>query len=468
MMFKAQATSIENHATRNIVWALIGAGAFIGGLSGVVPIPLLLLAFVTVALIASLGWLNHFWDPFSPSVIFPALWLFALILSQLELTRFEQRSPLSLSFYLYSLLALLGYIFGCLAATLIHRRVFKQDYRTLRNRLMLTWNKPRFMVATTGLFLLTLAGIGYEYSRFHTLPLFSPNPDLLRVQLDQAVGGLIHLLSVLPMQIIMVVGIYFFFRSYQSRMAWIVFGSFIALNFALLAIWSARSVLLPPLVVLLVSYHYLRYHFGMRSVLVATILILPVLSLPPLIRQQRTYGETHYLYTIAEATIPPQYDWILPPYITLTWNLQAADKVFDYVPDEASYQYGAHLILDPFYPLLGPILRPFFPDISRPPLYSTRFVPWHTTASYLAPLYQDFGVLGIVLGSFGIGFAVSTLYRKMLLNPTEFNVVLYGYLVFSLSMTIHVNWFAQTTFWVDLGVLCLFNICARRWRLAKL
>jgi hypothetical protein len=379
MVSKVQATSNDRRVTRNLLWALVGGGAFVGGLSGLVPIPLLFLAFVIVALIASLGWLNRFWDPFSPSVIFPALWLFALILSQLELTRFEERSPLSLSFYFYAFLALLGYILGCLAVTLIRRRVSKQDYRTLRSRLMLTWNKSRFTGATTGLLLLALAGIGYEYSRFHALPLFSPNPDLLRVQLDQAVSGLIHLLSVLPMQIIMVAGAYFFSRPRRSRLAWIVFGSFTALNFALLAVWSARSVLLPPLVVLLATFHYLRHRFGMRSMLLAAILILLVLSLPPLIRQQRTYGETDYLHATAEATIPPQYDWILPSYMALTWNLHAADKVFEYIPDEASYQYGAHLILDPFYPLLGPILRPFSPDISRPPLYSARFAPWHTT-----------------------------------------------------------------------------------------
>lgn len=414
----------------------------------------MLLGYVLFFLLLALTWIKYRLDIFAPYIVFSIVWLIGLSLAQLRLTQYEVEHPIRIEFYLLTLFALFAFLTG---SWLVMRRTL--SITTIRKRLNLHWHPLKFRLALFIMFVTALIAMYYEYSRFGTLPIFSSNPEHLRVELDQVVSGWIHWISMFPVQIIMVTAVYIFSKQGLLKLrTYIALGAFVAANLALLSVWGSRVVLVPPIVVVVVAFHYLRRRLRPKYIALSLLLIALLLTIPPLLRQKITYKHNDYLYKSARANIPKSMAWTLPVYISFSWNIYAANVVMENVPRNKPYQMGAQMVLTPFWPLIAPVAN-IVADykLSRPPLYSTGFVSWHTTATYMAPLYVDFGVIGVLLGSLLLGIGVTMVYQRIRRSPTPFNVLLYGYLVYGLLMSIYVNWFFRTTFFIDLFILFFFN-----------
>jgi len=413
-----------------------------------------LLGYVLFIILLILTWTKDKLDIFAPYVIFPIVWLLALSLTQLQLTQYEAKHPIRVEFYLLALFALFAFLIGSwltLGKTL--------PITTIRKRLKSRWHLPKFLIALLFMTVTALIAMYYEYSRFNNLPIFSSDPDHLRVELNQAVSGWIHWMSMFPAQIIMVAAVYMFSKVGTLKLRnYIALGAFVVTNLALLSVWGARLSLVPPIVVVVVAFHYLRRRLGLVYIVVSLLLISLLLIVPLLVRQQITYQGYDYLYESSRANIPKSMAWTLPIYLGFSWNIYSANAAMEYVPRHKPYQMGAQMLLTPFWPLIAPLVN-LIADykLSRPPTYSAEFVSWHTTATYMTPLYVDFGVIGVLVGSLLLGMGVTMVYRRMRSSPTPFNVLLYSYIVFGILMSIYVNWFFITTFYVDLAILFFFN-----------
>jgi hypothetical protein len=204
-------------------------------------------------------------------------------------------------------------------------------------------------------------------------------------------------------------------------------------NFALIITWfvvtGSKSLLFEFFFGLLVLHHYLRRHIRGRTLLVA---VIPALVLVSLAFYFKDYG-------LKADTIASQYsdrpiaEAVVDPLLSRSYQFDSATMILAKTKSLSDYRMGGTLEeLLWFY-----IPRQWWPN--KPLSFGFTFGPEYfpgssATAAYtpsiLGELYLDFGIPGVMVGFYLLGIALRASYEGLALRKTWLSTVLYIIVLF--------------------------------------
>jgi oligosaccharide repeat unit polymerase len=410
--------------------------AFIGGLTVLneeLAVLLLFLSgiFVLWYFLAKLFILKDF---FSPILLFTGFWFLSAILSSLQLTTHQRPWPSSL--WLHVLLGGSAFVFGGVIAYAPSANVRLTKWRQIRTNVRERWAYRRVVLITAVITSVSVVFLAYEYWGVGSIPLLSPNVEFVRFEAIR--GGYVDALALSSRLSIMILAAYYFAL---PRFSWKRHGlGLIAMiiSFALLLTTARRGAVVFPALIILICYYYLR-GISFRTVSLGLVALVIFVALFAHFRFYRTFGES-YIDSL-NAWQPDFLPWLAPGYLTIAYNYEVYRDLTETIPSSAPFQYGKFTL----YPWYG-----FWPG-HQENMGEFQNRIWNIDAglsggalrnsvpTYLGTLYVDFGVIGVILGSIAMGIMSVMAYIHMRRRPSSFSVLIYGYVVYMLILSLFVN-----------------------------
>jgi oligosaccharide repeat unit polymerase len=211
----------------------------------------------------------------------------------------------------------------------------------------------------------------------------------------------------------------------------------------LLVLTTFRGVLLSPLIIVCVLYHYVRRKFRVRT-LVGVALSIVLLGFAMVVyRHLSSPGwDLEATYSLAYMKLPLEYAPLADPYATIALSMDNIVQLFEH---GHTWTLGA-LTFRPIWTLLG-LKGMFLEGVTLPFLPAFGF----NTATYLFPFYEDFGTLGLLFFPFLFGAVAGRTYREMLTQKKLSHTVAYSFVVLLVLVSVMDNIFVFMTFWIELG-----------------
>jgi oligosaccharide repeat unit polymerase len=156
-----------------------------------------------------------------------------------------------------------------------------------------------------------------------------------------------------------------------------------------------------------------------------------------------------YTHRVSKMKFPIDYAFLTEPYMYVVMNLE---NLAHCVNASEFYTYG-YFTFDFVAAITGLkywILEYF--NLSRTPY----LISYYNTYTAFWWFYSDFGVIGLALIPWLLGFSIGSLYYKMRFRPTIKRVVAYGVMVF--VMIISFFNFPITYLWFEYNLLALYLI----------
>lgn len=391
-------------------------------------------------------------DLFAPYFLFPLIWIAAVGVSSLRLTVFQ--TPWGVSMWLSVGLALLAYVMGMFTVFVLRRR-WSVERHGLKN-LSYQWSERRLKWAALALLTVSTISLAYEYKLGGGVPLLSSQIELVRF--DVIVSGYIDTLAVSARIGVMVLGIHLLtkprFRLRENLLSSVL----IVLSLILMASTARRGTVVFPLVVLSVGYHYLKRNFDLGKLVVVGSVGFLAIALFSHYRYVRTFG----VEPLRNAWRPEKLVWMTLGYMTISDNFRTLRLLTETIPARIPFQmgrfttYGLYSILPGHQENMGE--------------FQNRIWGWErysgSVSTYLGPFYVDFGLAGVVIGSFLIGVLAMFLYNRMLSRPSPYTVLLYSYMAYCLMFMTFSNPFTWTLTYWDIIVFALINVYAKKGKLS--
>jgi len=387
-------------------------------------------------------------DFFAPYILFPVMWLAATGLSSLRLTIFQE--PWDVSMWLCVGLAFLAYVMGVFTVFVLRRRWPVEKHGP--KKFIYRWNERRLKWMALVLLLVSTAFLVYEYRIGGSIPLLSPQMELVRF--DVIVGGYADTLAVSSRIVVMILGIHLLtkprFRVRENLLSL----ALIVLSLVLMASTARRGTVVFPLVVLCVGYHYLIKNLDARKIMLLGLAGFLAIALFSHYRYARTFGEA----PLENAWRPKKFVWMTLGYMTISDNFRTLHLLTETIPERVPFQvgrfttYGIYSIFPGHQENLGE--------------FQNRIWGWDrysgSVSTYLGPFYVDWGLVGVIAGSFLIGVLAMFLYSRMLSRPSPYSVLLYSYMAYCLMFATFSNPFTWTLTYWDVVVFALADLLARK------
>ena len=293
------------------------------------------------------------------------------------------------------------------------------------------------------------------------VPLFSSNPDQARIEVGK--NGYLHIFSVLPGHLIPI-GAFILLtgKDLKKNTRFILIGM-ITVCFLLLSLWIARGLLLYPfLAVIALSYLLDQTFFRVKKIFMIIVVLLLIVSGIKYLRGIIQYGE-YFDKTQKQITkLKTENPFIGPVvtlYLTFTLNYEILNRYVSSVPALAPHTNGRlianHLLS--FVPAHGAA----FTELD----YQNRILKKQDqsltlTSTCFGIPYLDFGMIGVLLTSVGVGILYRTVWICMIRNGSPLSIFFYGYLI---SMTAFLPFtfiYTQVSFiWFIISSFPLLLLC---------
>ncbi len=364
-------------------------------------------------------------DILSPTRVFIFIWAFAIGITDLKLSYFQE--TWSTYSWLVLLLGVISLPIGIFSVYLMYSREDLLKVSEIRQIFSgYAINQKRLFKSIVLIFIIYLISYISEILIEGYLPFFSSIPDKARIEWG-------------------VFGIHLFVNLFPTI-------SFLIIVFYVLAKKTLLNTFLITtfFIILLVSYFFTlqRFNFfiwilmSLAFVYYTTnklrfkhILIAGIVSLTILIFIQRVRLVAYvqnYIYVISKMKYSENYAFITEPYMYVVMNLENFTRG---VSNLDRFTYG-YFTADFFLALTG--IKHWFADvfniIERPFLISG-----YNTFSFLWPYYYDFGILGVVVFPYIIGVIIGFLYYSMRKNPNLINVSFYSIAFYVLVISFFTN-----------------------------
>ena len=191
-----------------------------------------------------------------------------------------------------------------------------------------------------------------------------------------------------------------------------------------------------------ITFYYYAKKIRIRTVLPFAVSIVAVVYAIQQIRLSRYFAG--YLYIMSKMKFSPKYAALTEPYMYIAMNLEnfahAVTKLKDYTYGYYTFNFVMSLSGLKHWIQKYAFLNDYpFLDSG----YNTYTMFWD--------FYRDFGVLGLFLISFTLGFIITTLYYRLRTKPNLHTVSLYALGVFVMLFSFFINPIAQLHFF--------FNTC---------
>jgi len=215
--------------------------------------------------------------------------------------------------------------------------------------------------------------------------------------------------------------------------------------FMLLSLGS-RGFLFVPLLTAIIARHYLFKRFHPLTLAALGCLMFVGLSVYGYNRDSTLPKDllSARKDSVGDLAVFP----LIYAYLYVRQPVETFQQVTEMIPRTIPYQHGL---------LTFGALRTLLPghhemsDMFFKQILGSDFTGGGQPATVLGPFYGDFGVLGIIIGMFVVGFLVARVYQWMLKGPTVFRVLIYAWVMQTLLFSLFGAIFPYiTTIWIPL------------------
>ncbi|MGL4850424.1 MAG: O-antigen polymerase, partial [Clostridium sp.] len=283
-----------------------------------------------------------------------------------------------------------------------------------------------------------LVGLSYmslllEVVLLKYIPLFSSNMNSYR---NFNVTGLHYF--VILVGIIPPLAILYKKAGGRKKIWWIV-----ALSFVVSILIVSRQLIIMQVVLIIIARHYFYKKIKLKQFVVIFLLGSILFSLSFSLRNQNS----NYINNVAKIMPKYQNSIIVKPLLYFNMNFNNLNIIVNNFHD---YKLGENMI----FPILA------FANIKDEINYSYKSEYLATrnfnTCTYLADIYYDFGIIGVIILPFILGLIYSRFYNIANKKISVYSVM-YFLLAYCLIFCFFVNWYYNTAIVFDIVILLLIQ-----------
>jgi oligosaccharide repeat unit polymerase len=149
------------------------------------------------------------------------------------------------------------------------------------------------------------------------------------------------------------------------------------------------------------------------------------------------YINTSQRYIVNKMNIPLELSFLIDPYIYIMCNFENLNNYIVNGPN--TFFMGAAS-----FKFIFSIMN-IDSGVSETWKNNLQY-PWLNTGSMFKDFYMDFGIIGIIIFTFLIGFIATYVYRKAISQKNILYCFLYTSITYALCMSFFTNYFAATDF----------------------
>lgn len=334
----------------------------------------------------------------------------------LDLSYYQREWSIKAWFIILS--GVFSYPLGVLLDTYLNRNKVYEKIPFLKNNMNLLNKKIAFRQVIYVGFFLYFAAYLLEWKIEGFLPLFTIFRETQRH--DFGVFGLHVLVSILPVLLLL---IFEFLLLHNHRLlSKIGYISIFLIGLVSYLFLLNRLFLFMLGFMILIVFHYLRRRINVKVVVIAILIFSFAFWGVGELRTTQFIG--NFVYNVSNMKYSDEYANYTGPYMYIAMNLE---NVANGVDKLRNHHYGAN-VLDWIYALMG--LQDSLNEYLGVDKHQYLVTKAFTTMSYMWYMYADFGLLGVILGSFFWGHLMSRLYNKMRAKPSLRLINLYSILTF--------------------------------------
>lgn len=383
-------------------------------------------------------------DIFSPALFFPFMFILVFYGGYFFTQCYFQFLGEKISFgqwYYYSL-SLSSYLIGTFTYP------FYIKIKSRRFRLGSLVPNSRFWIFIWPIFIITFLFLLYRLYKIG-IPFLSYEPECGRMATYLAISGYVSVLS-LSVEVVLVFCLIYRWILHKKG---ITINLLIGLSFIGLLLTGSRNRILIPVAIFLVCYHYLVKKFSMKRLVVYGIVLLTIFTAYGWARSLNIPGR---LSVWAEVFgISPQISFIVPLILPIMNSSRMFYRITSAIPERVSYQYGSFLLsgivalLPGYQPSQGVMIKDILNISSPNPI----------AISMLGTFWVDFGLIGLIIGMWFVGFILRFIYLKMVSSGYRLTfTILYAYFLVYFTQTLYSGFLESFT---DIWFPFLFFIGAK-------
>ncbi|MDL1959213.1 MAG: oligosaccharide repeat unit polymerase [Deltaproteobacteria bacterium] len=367
-------------------------------------------------------------DIFSPALFFPFMFILVFYGGYFFTQCYLQFLGEKISFgqwYYYSL-SLSSYLIG------VFTYAFYIKIKSGRFRLGSIVSDSRFWIFIWSIFIIAFLSLTYRLYKVG-IPFLSYEPECGRMTTNLAISGYVSVLS-LSLEVVLVFClIYRWILHKKGTVAQIAINLLIGLSFIGLLLTASRNRIFIPVAIFLVCYHYLVKRFSMKRLAIYGIVLLSIftaygwarsLSIPD---RFSGWGDVFGVSPRMSSLTVPLILPIMNPSL-MFYHITSA------IPEGVPYQYGSFLlsgivaVLPGYQPSQGVMIKDILNISSPNPI----------AISMLGTFWVDFGLIGLIIGMWSVGFILRFLYLKMVSSGYRLSfTILYAYFLVYFTLTLY-------------------------------
>jgi oligosaccharide repeat unit polymerase len=355
----------------------------------------------------------------SPARVYGMLWSVVIGLLDYKFSRLQFKwDPVD---WFYVLLGVSTFLFGIYISYIINinkKFLHPGEIRSVIRSIIIDEKRLfNFIIIS---FLIWLACFVAEWQIEGYLPIFTVNPDAARTRFG--VFGLHVIVSSVNIVLFLIIQYFIFVRSHKIKKSILVLVFIIAMGNYVLIVQRYGFIILLMMVICL--YYYAGKKIKGRTILIfVSILVVTIIGI-----QSLRMSELIKAYIIFESKIKfsMKYAEFAIPYMYLSMNLENFVKYYSHV-DNHSYGFFSTEFIFHFFGAKYFVADYFHFGKFR------NYISGYNTYPFFWSYYYDFGLFGLALIPFALGFIISEVYYFLHRNPNLTVLAIYS-VAFSVIM----------------------------------
>ncbi len=372
--------------------------------------PILSFIFLLFFLVFLIFLLRKNADVLSPGRAFGLLWCFVLCLVELKLSRLQLKWNLYDWFMV--LLPLITFLLGVYLSFIINLNKPFLHVSEIRKRIRnIKINEARLFRFIIIYFLFCLISFLVEWQVEGYIPLFTANPDKARVMFG--VFGFNYILNSINAVMFLIIQYFIFVKAKYRKKTFLVLIFIVSLGNYVLFVQRFGMFILLMLGFCL--YYYAGKKIKIRTVIIFIVLIVSLIAGIQSLRETQFFST--YVFLDSKMKFSPRYSELTIPYMYLAMNTENFVK---YYPHIEKHSYGFFTFE---YLIELSTIRKWFIDYYHFDKFKLH-IGGYNTFPFFWTYFYDFGIAGLAIIPFIIGFVISEIYYYMHRNPNLVVLVL--------------------------------------------
>ena len=382
-------------------------------------------------------------DLLSPARIFILVWAVCILLVEFKFSGFQHEWSVFSWFVLLS--GLSSFLLGLFIAYSLKADKNLLTINEIRGRIKqnIKFDKQRLFITISLLFTAYIISLIIEIVLEGYIPIFHPKPDMARMEFG--VFGIHLIVSQMPVILFLIVE--YLILGSESRKKTFSVLMFFVIVFMTYFLLLQRFNYIYWLVISLTLLYYATRKINFKNIVIFSFFFASFLSILTSIRVSQ-YA-TQFMHVISKMKYSAEYASFTGPYMYVVMNLENLARAVDKLETNT---YSA-MTFDWVYALFGlkHWIKDYFDIIPRPFLNSS-----FNTYPYMWEYFYDFGILGVVVISLGLGLIIGSIYYYMRVRGTLDLVVFYAVCLFFIFISFFTNVFTLLN--VVISILLLWTV----------